>query len=203
MYLTVSEVNAYLGTSGEDALIQVLIDGAKSIFDIQIGSKDGLEQATYVDERYNSPIICSDGPGYRLVIKRHNPTSITDIDDVALVDGTDYIIQKRVIRLLNFPASVNTFPYQHEITYVAGYATIPDDVKQANYLLVSALYTESKSKGIDSFTQDKLTVTYGSAGAIKKLLEGTDSGNVFKTIVSSYKLSQVFTSGEDRLNGQG
>ena len=52
-YITLSEMNSFLGISGEDSHITSLIEGAESIFDTLIKSELGLLTSTKTE--YHDP----------------------------------------------------------------------------------------------------------------------------------------------------
>ena len=99
--------------------------------------------------------------GRVFVLRQNNPTSVSTVDGTNMTLNVDYILDGRRLILKDQVDTVADFPYLHTIVYTFGYATIPNDVKQAMYSVVTAMRNESKRQGgIAGFTQDKLSVTF-------------------------------------------
>lgn len=86
--------------------------------------------------------------------------------------------------LKNSVSYQQTFPHLNTIIYTAGYATIPDDVKQAIKMAVGTLYNTKNANGLSSFQQDQLSVNYTDAQSSEDILS---QNSIFLSIVGKYK----------------
>lgn len=166
-YISQAEAKTYLGISGtsEDDLIDALILGATETIDTYLGVTT-LEEQTDASEQYEHPVSNQDGGiwNWRVFFLRGpNPTDVNTIDWTSVTINTDFILEWQRLVLKDAIAGVSTFPYKHTIVYTYGYSTIPNAVKQAMYVIVNRMRGEAKRNGdIAGFSQDKLSVTYGS-----------------------------------------
>lgn len=199
-YVTTESVNVYLGTSGEDPLIASLIASAESIFNHMINS-NGLSQATFT-EKYRYPLgwFHSENIWRVFYLDNINPTALTSVDGVAL-SSWDYYLEGRKLTLKTAVSYQQTFPHLNTIIYTAGYATTPDDVKQAIKMMVWFMYQSKNANGLSSFTQDQLTVNYGgntwSSWSIEKILE---TNSMLSSIIGKYKKTFLGVSWFDRVS---
>jgi len=197
-YVTTESVNVYLGTSGEDPLIASLIASSESLFNHLINSS-GLSQATFT-EKYRYPLggFQSENIWRVFYLDNINPTALTSVDWIA-VSSWDYYLEGRKLTLKNSVSYQQTFPHLNTIIYTAGYATIPDDVKQAIKMMVGFLYQSKNANWISSFTQDQLTVNFWwkTQSSIETMLS-TDS--ILSWIIGKYKKTFLGSSGFDRVS---
>lgn len=197
-YVTTESVNVYLGTSGEDPLIASLIASAESLFNHLINS-NGISQATFT-EKYRYPLggFHSENMWRVFYLDNINPTSVTEVDGVAISSG-NYYLEWRKLTLKTAVSYQQTFPHLNTIKYVAGYATIPDDVKLAIKMMVGFLYQSKNANWISSFTQDQLTVNFWwkTQSSIETMLS-TDS--ILSWIIGKYKKTFLGSSGFDRVS---
>lgn len=154
---TVSDVKAWLNVTatGDDNLIQRLITGASDFIE-QYLSRD-IVQTTYTNERYHG------NDGVQLMLRNWpivSVTSITVTDQAANVlgsyTGANCWFDDRSIYLSTgdvFTAGRGNV----QVTYVAGFTTVPYGLAQAAIELVSMRYREREriglaSKGIEGAT---------------------------------------------------
>lgn len=195
-YVTTEAVNLYLGTCGEDPLIASFIASAESIFNHLINSS-GLGTATYT-EKYRYPLggFHSENIWRVFYLDNINPTALTSVDGVA-VSSWDYYLEGRKLTLKNSVSYQQTFPHLNTIIYTAGYATIPDDVKQAIKMAVGTLYNTKNANGLSSFQQDQLSVNYTDAQSSEDILS---QNSIFLSIVGKYKKTFLGSSWFDRVS---
>lgn len=199
-YVTTEAVNLYLGTCGEDPLIASFIASAESIFNHLINSS-GLSTATYT-EKYRYPLggFHSENIWRVFYLDNINPTALTSVDGTA-VSSWDYYLEGRKLTLKNSVSYQQTFPHLNTIIYTAGYATIPDDVKQAIKMMVWFMYNSKNANWLSSFTQDQLEVTYGwenrNSNGIEQILS---SNSIISSIIGKYKKTFLGSSGFDRVS---
>lgn len=191
-YTTIGSLNAYLGTSGIDALLTQLGESAEALLDTLVG--DGIEVHTHTDifpVGYYSANPCKEGRVFYLnAIK---PLSITTVNGSS--PGTidvDYTIRGNCLEFANGWTSPSAFPYQYKIVYSAGYATIPLDVVQVVNMIAGALYNTRNANGIASFKQDLLSVNYKD-GSILDTIMDTESKGVVQAVVNRYKVHIVLS----------
>ena len=124
---------------------------------------DGLERATYTDERF-------DGGVAQIATKNFPVISVTTIkegkDNAVYTQTAAYLIKRRNIVALDGAIGGGENYEQNKITYVAGYitfdqddtggaeegngVTFPDDLLHANLLLIAGMYNQRQSHGVKS-----------------------------------------------------
>lgn len=118
-YVTVDDVNSYLGISGSDTLIGSLILGAEALFDTLAGT-NGIESKSrtqdiklgYADSQYDE--------GRVFYLNAVNITALTTINGVS--QGTidvDYTVSLQKVELKNYVAIPSTFPYRYRVVFSA------------------------------------------------------------------------------------
>lgn len=191
-YTTTASINAYLGTSGIDALLTQLAEGAEALFDTLTG--DGIETKThtdYFDMGYYRQNPYNEGRVFYLPAV--NVTAVTSVNGVSA--GTidvNYAIFGSKLEL-QYPVSMpTTFPYKYKVIYTAGFATIPSDVILAINTIVGAIYNTRNSNGIASFKQDLLSVNFKDASILDTLLDSETKGMI-QAIVTKYTAHTVLS----------
>jgi len=199
MYITLAEANNYLGTSWEDTLIDSIILSAESILNnlLKVAT---ITQATYTE---NIKFPAYTGAGYTsygksFYLSNINPTSITSIDGISVwVLNTDYTIAGRKITL-KLPMQTNpVFPFTNTVIYTAWFATAPNDIKHAMYILTSWLYNTRKTEWIKRFKQSLLEIEYKDTNWLDTILDNSNKW-VLQAIVNKYKVITVLTTWIDR-----
>jgi len=191
-YTTLSSLNAYLGTSGIDALITQLWESAEALLDTLIG--DGIESKTHTDifkVWYYSANPCKEGRVFYLW--SINPTAVTSVNGTSA--GTidvDYILNGTMLEFKNTWNTPVSFPYHFKIVYTAWYATIPVDIIQAVNTIAWALYNTRQANGIASFKQDLLSVNYKDWNILDTLLD-TNGKWMINAIVNKYTVHTVLS----------
>lgn len=198
-YVTTEAVNLYLGTCNEDPLIASLIASAESLFNHLVNSSSGLSQTTYT-EKYRYPLggFTSENIWRVFFLDNINPTALTSVDWTT-VSSWDYYLEGRKLTLKTAVSYQQTFPHLNTIVYTAGYATIPEDIKQAIKMIVGFMYNSKNANGLTSFTQDQLEVNYG--GNQNQNIETILSGNwIITSIIRKYKKTFLGSSWFDRVS---
>ena len=172
--VTAAEVRDYLPTlsgTGDDTLITTLIsrfDSAAAAYLGFIRRSDGaesIESGTYVEYL--------DGPGGRDLTTTVKPIiSITSIyddpdldytDSADLIAASDYTLYKdegRIILDYNATDASWSVGYRHiKITYVAGFASIPNQIKHAACLQVAHWYQGRSHIGRTNLSSQGQTVS--------------------------------------------
>ena len=191
-YTTTASINAYLGTSGIDALITQLAEGAEALFDTLVG--DGIEskvRTDYFDIGYYRQNPCNEGRVFYL--QSINPTAVTSVNGVSAgtIDVNYSLIGSKLE--LQYPVSMPTaFPYKYKVIYTAGYATIPNDVILAINTIVGAIYNTRNSNGIASFKQDLLSVNFKDASILDTIVDSNTKGMI-QAIVTKYTVHTVLS----------
>lgn len=189
-YISTAEANTYLETSWEDSIMAVLVDQASHLVDRFCGYANtsswfAFSAWTVTAERHSYNGLW---PYY---FKYPSINSITTIMGtvVSYTEWTDYIVRGRRVEfssLITLPIHNTTFNYI-TFTYTKGFETIPDDIKDACYIIVSWLYNARKSVGIGQFTQGDLSISY-----LGKILDD-ERYNTVKMLLSKYKTVNVIS----------
>lgn len=191
-YTTTASLNAYLGTSGIDALLTQLGESAEALLDTLMG--DGIESKTHTDifpVGYYSANPCKEGRVFYLM--GTNPTAVATVNGTSAgTINVDYTLRGTCLEFANGWTSPSAFPYQYKIAYTAGYSTIPSDVQQAVNMIVGALYNTRNANGIASFKQDLLSVNYKDGSVLDTILD-TESKGVVQAVVNRYKVHIVLS----------
>jgi len=202
-YVTTAEVNTLLGTSGEDELIDSLIDGAESLFDTLIGSETGLISSTKTEDFAVEDQSKPAAKRNRVFdLRTHKPTAITTINGAAPGTlNTDYTLTRNRLEFKDAPTAPSAFPFIYRIAYVSGYTAIdagtqtyplPADVKTAIKYIVAGFYNTKNAQGIASFKQDLLSVNYKDGSILDTILD--QSGKSFiQAVVTKYTVYEVIS----------
>ena len=160
------QVKDYLKITGAtwDALIGELIDGVTD--SIQSDTKRKFKQATYTNEDYN-------GNGTRILILKNYPIiSVASLyDDVnrdfgasTLIAAADYIVWKDEGEIELVEEKFTTGVGNVRITYDAGFAVIPQDLRDACREEAAGIFERSKkgkaALGLDSASDEGGSESY-------------------------------------------
>jgi hypothetical protein len=167
-FVTVNDLTD-AGLTGETAYLEALINRASSLIEKYIGRS--IKSATYIEEY--------DGNHTGMIALKNYPlTAITsvetitgeigdpdydslDTDEYSLLNkDTDSYSQPGIIRIARRYMGHD----RYRITYTAGYATVPEDLKQACVDLCGFLSGSAKSSGVKSETLGEYSITYGNTG---------------------------------------
>lgn len=196
-YTELTNIKTYIGVTGStyDTILGTIGEAAESIFDQLIGSPAGLITSTKTE--VHKPVDYStEQQGYVFYLKTYLPTAITTVNGTAVGTlNTDYILEGRRLEFKTGIMPSVTFPYHWTVVYTSGYAslaTIPNDIKQAIYVLVKAYWQERQASGIASFKQDLLSVNYDK-GTVNGLTDPTESTQISAT-VAKYKIPYFYAT---------
>ena len=198
-YVTVAEANNYLGLSCDDSTMSALIDGAESMVDNYVGA-DLSENATWSEE-HSYPANTwqmSLKYGREIYLDGINPHGTLKIDS-ATISTSDYRFFGQKLVLKNAVTLNQTFPYMNKYEFTSGFATIPNDVKQACFIIVGELHTTKTAGGISSFRQDMLSVNYSKDNSMLVNILSPDKMNSLALLLNKYKAMTLLGSGIDRL----
>jgi len=163
--VTLDEIKHHFGMTGSNADVddelESISDRISKIFE------------TYCDRTFDSDTYIEyyDGGGRDMLVLKHYPiisiTSIYDDSDWGwgasyLVDSDNYMIKND--REVVYKSGYVFYDYIQnvKVTYVAGYATIPDDLKHVCILEVLRSYKHRKDVDITSKSLEDGSVTYTS-----------------------------------------
>jgi uncharacterized phiE125 gp8 family phage protein len=151
---TLAQVKEYIGNSADntdDALLTRLITAVSEL--IERSSQRVFGQATYTETR--------NGTGGRFLVLNNRPVTAVSsltINGITIPQSTSFTVDGWVVES---PWKVTLRGYSHrfdegvqnvQITYTAGYATVPADVAQACCLMVGLFYKERDRMGISNKT---------------------------------------------------
>ena len=197
MYVTVAEINQLLGTSGEDALIESLINGAESIFNdlINADSTNGLIEAEYMDR-----FPCGYTPNYYkyglvFFLQHYRPTEIDTVNGISAgTQDVDFILEGQRLEFAIKKDEATAFPYGFRIVYTAGFPSdeIPKDIKLAVKYMVAALYNRKNTEGFSSFKQDLLSINYRDDG-IMDTIKSSENSSFIQSVIVKYKVPFVIS----------
>jgi hypothetical protein len=196
-YVTTAEVNLVLGTSGEDSLIDTLIDGAEALFDGLIGSETGLISSVKTEDfAVDDTSKPRDLRNRVFDLGTYRPTAVATINGASAgVLDTDFTLTGQRLEFRDFQQTPNVFPFRFRIVYTSGFASIADipaDIKTAVKYIVGALYNTRKAQGIASFKQDLLSVNYRDTGILDTILDPESRGMVAAT-AANYTVYSVIS----------
>jgi len=160
-YVTEAELNTYLWTSSETALLDELnnlatayINNFLKVTDLNVQeNKEEIKDYTWDVEYFT---------------KELNPSNLSLVNGASVVWEVN--ITWRKISFQFAPINIDTIFNKISFTYNYWYATIPDDIKWVVYNIVSFLYNWRKATWIKQFTQWQISVTYEDAQKINDML---------------------------------
>lgn len=185
--ITLAEAKTHIGITGtsEDTSLQQIVD-AVNVF-VGTYCHRTFESATYTEELYDG----SGGP--ELVLKNYPIITITEIlvDTEEVDERTDVGEEGYYIKNANNGILYNNAGWSRgrgniQITYTAGYATVPNDLKYA--CLAMAAYFRNM-KGKDGIMSESLgSYAYSIASGLNNMLgELTIPSVIIKNILDRYK----------------
>lgn len=185
-YVSTADANTYLETSGEDSIVSILVDQASKLIDRYCGTN--FESSTQTNERHQYNWAWP----YYLKYPPRWTAPLTHVywSSVSYTEWTDYILRGRQLTFVsNIALNYNTTFNFITFTYTSGYTAIPDDIKDACYMIVSWLYNLRKAMWTSQLTQGDLSVSFTSG------LFGWDSEkyNSVKMLLSKYKITNVIS----------
>ena len=156
---TVQDVKAYLSltTATDDAMLQTIVSGASTVAQTFIGYN--LLQQEYTE--------AFTGLGkYQRTVRVNPIISVTSVS----VDGqaipaspgsnqAGWLCDKETVYLNGYQFSKGS-PLNCSITYQGGYASVPDDVKEAIIEMVASKYKRRGRIGQSSLTIGRETIAY-------------------------------------------
>lgn len=155
MYITLAEAKAYWVT-WTDAQITEYINISESI----------LNSMIWVDTLSKAPTTELHAQSMDWHYYLYKMPSIWDCvthfgwtDTTEMTRDDDYILRARRLTFYDLTPTANKF-WMVKITYNTWYDTIPNDIKQAMYLLVSWAKAKAKSEGISNYSQGDVSMTY-------------------------------------------
>lgn len=168
-YTTTAAVKLLLGItdSSQDAKIAALITEQSAVFDKATG-RAGLLSATVTDEAITSLV---DQYGHlQLHVKRPPITVVSAVayrylpslswvtlgSDLIAIDPTAY----KAVYWGDF-RNARLRPFQVQMTYTGGYATVPEDVNLAVQQMVAIVLTQPNAGAIKSISVGDISETYG------------------------------------------
>lgn len=161
-YVTTTEINNYLWTSGEDTLIAILnwlttayINNFLRVTDLN------LKTAQEEEKDYTWKV--------NYLMNELNSTDLTLVNGSSVVWQTNF--DWRELQFEFAPLNTDTVFNKITFTYTYGFATIPDAIKWVVYELVSYLYNARKTAWIKSFTQWQINVTYEDWQQLNKIMD--------------------------------
>jgi hypothetical protein len=168
--VTVDDVKYVYGLIGEGDydLVSEIIDRVGKSFD------------TYCDRVFESATYTEDYDGDRrdIMLEHYPVTSITSVTDRgqdwtgSTVINSSYYKISRDNRHILFSSSATLTRYRENIriVYVAGYTTIPDDIKQACIREVIIEYKRRQKPDVTGQTMDDGSITIYADGFTQKTL---------------------------------
>ena len=144
-YITLDEAKRFLRVTGvsDDTLISELINHAQGIIDGYLGRT--LESATYTE----TFVVMKNDSIPNLFFLTYRPvTAVTSVKQNGTeLNSNQYTVyaSQGVLVVEGLPAPTDEI----EITYTAGYTTIPEDIKFVTKSLVAKMYAMSKSGGVE------------------------------------------------------
>lgn len=193
-YLDKADLKLLLDISGtgQDNLLDAIIESAESIFDALIGQESGIISSSHTEDfavnDQNKPWADMNRV---FDLGAYKPTAVTTINGVSA--GTidvDYILDGQRLIFKDSKTAPTAFPFRFRIVYTAGIVAanitaIPQDIKTAIKTLASAIYATRKASGVASFKQDLLSISYKDTNVLDTILD-PDQKNAVQLIAQKY-----------------
>jgi hypothetical protein len=186
-YLDKAELKLLLDISGtgQDTLLDAIIESAESIFDTLIAQPSGLISSSHTEDfAVNDTSKPWTDRNRVFELGAYKPTAVTTINGVSA--GTidvDYILDGQRLEFKDTKEGPTAFPYRFRIVYTAGItaanlAAVPTDIKTAIKTLASAIYATRKASGVASFKQDLLSINYKDTNVLDTILDPAEKNTV-------------------------
>lgn len=173
--VTLAQVKAHLDIVGsnanQDTKLQLFLDAAESWFysDIQRTRIEAGAVTEYVHGNQADTIMLMEYPIISVTEVRINADGVFT-DPSSIVPATDYTISDEenciVLRNSRFPAGINNI----QVTYVAGYATVPVEIKLAVLWLVEWFYLHNNRKDMGRTNMSKQDESQGVLAAMPPMV---------------------------------
>lgn len=186
-YISTSDANTYLGTSGEYTIVAELVTQASLLIDQFCNSKNWFDATTVTNERYEYQWTW---PYYFSTFPINSITYINGTA-VSITEGTDYLVTWHIVEFKSTVAELSSYNTDFgyiTFTYTKWYATIPDAIKSACKMLVAWLYNERKLAWVKSFTQWDLSLSFADGGWFG---DPYQQYRTFKTLLAKYMILYV------------
>lgn len=193
-YLDKADLKLLLDISGtgQDNLLDAIIESAESIFDALIGQESGIISSSHTEDfavNYQNKPWADMNRVFDL--GAYKPTAVTTINGVSA--GTidvDYILDGQRLIFKDAKTAPTAFPFRFRIVYTAGITAadlteIPQDIKTAIKTLASAIYATRKASGVASFKQDLLSINYKDTNVLDTILDPAQK-NAVQLIAQKY-----------------
>lgn len=174
-YIDLASLKIYLGVIGssDDTLLTNIANSVETFVENYTGRV--FTSTTYTNEEYEGTdsfeLKLKNYPIISLSYLGENENYLENENDWDTIDAEDYWIDEysgdRGIIRANFKFA--KYPHHYRVTYVAGYATIPEDLKMAIYDICGTYYNCRKTAGIDRERVGDYDVTFGKGGAVSDL----------------------------------
>ena len=147
---TLAEFKVYAGLSDTtyDTLLQVYINSVTDIFNAYcwkvFGEVKTVTQITDIEDKFGDRILLKYSPLITVtaVLDNYDPLSQSGIN---LTQNKDYYVYKGAGLIKTaFPQHFHQGLQKVRIDYVAGYSTVPDDVKMAAYMQIQYLWRNAR-----------------------------------------------------------
>ena len=185
LYTTLTSLQAYLGANdiSQSSEIESLLSSATAMLDTELGQN--IWQITRT-RRIDGSGTC------RLIMERSDITAVSSVTDVRT--GSSYIVDTIERSVVYLTRQTDKWHKNIEITYTAGYTTVPLDLERYFLEYCKALYTIAHATDT-KFTKTKklgdLSITYFSPSEISSdILARPD----MVAILRKYKNFQVCVS---------
>ena len=189
-YVTTAELNTFLWTSWEDALVASIGSTSEAMLNSLL-SVNTLDETVYTEQvRYKGV-----WPYY---LENINPTVVSSIWGISL-SASDYRMDWRRLVLspdVNLTAP-SVFPYLLDIVYTAWFArdpdVLPEEIKYAVKIIAKELYVKKDSAWITEFREKDLTVKY-SQDTKSLFASNTEGYSILGSIVWKYKKNDIYST---------
>ena len=182
-YISLAEAKTFMGVTSttDDALITSQIERWESLINSLLSVNTLAEQT--VEE-------IKDWGHYKYTMNLINPTALVEIN-WAVISGSSRFIWRQ-LQLEQLPTVTDLVWNTVTVKYTAGFATIPDDIKNILMSVTKVFYIDAKSwlinsswstlAGVTKFSQWELDVTYWATQTNKDWVNITADEQATQTI---------------------